>query len=269
MRVANPLSEERSVMRTSLLPGLAQNVLRAQRHHVEHVSLFELARVFTPTYDVLPLERHKLALVLSGARPGWVGEPQAYDFYDGKGMLEALLVPLARRPLDASVDEGVAAEYPFLHPRRAARIRLGDKVVGALGELHPDVLDALELTGPVIYAEVDVADLFSVSRGELPPQVRALPRFPASSRDLAIVVEETREAGAVATVLREAGGPLVEAVELFDLYRGGQLESGKKSLAFRITYRDPEATLTDQRVDDAHARVVEEAQRRFAASLRA
>ncbi|MDB4973281.1 MAG: Phenylalanyl-tRNA synthetase beta chain [Myxococcaceae bacterium] len=269
VRVANPLSEERSVMRTSLLPGLAQNVHRAQRHQVEHVSLFELARVFTPTYDVLPLERHKLSFVLSGSRPGWVGEQKPYDFYDGKGVLEALLVPLSRRSLEAAVDDSLAAEYPFLHPRRAARIRLGDKAVGALGELHPDVLDALELSGPVIYAEIDVADLFSISRGELAPQVRPLPRFPASSRDLAIVVEEAREAGEVAAVLREAGGPLLDAVELFDLYRGGQLESGKKSLAFRLTYRDPEATLTDQRVDDAHARVVEEAQRRFAASLRA
>jgi phenylalanyl-tRNA synthetase beta chain len=269
VRVANPLSEERSVMRTSLLPGLAQNVLRAQRHQVDHVSLFELARVFTPTYDVLPLERHKLAFILSGARPGWVGEVKPYDFYDGKGLLDALLVPLSRRPLVAAVDGELAGDFPFLHPRRAARVRLGDRPVGVLGELHPDVLDALELSGPVVYAEIDVADLFAVSRGELAPQVRALPRFPASSRDLSIVVEEAREAGEVAAVLREAGGPLVEAVDLFDLYRGGQLESGKKSLAFRITYRDPEATLTDQRVDDAHGRVVEQARQRFAASLRA
>ncbi|MDB4989380.1 MAG: Phenylalanyl-tRNA synthetase beta chain [Myxococcaceae bacterium] len=268
LRVANPLSEERSVMRTSLLPGLAQNVLRAQRHQVEHVSLFELARVFTPTYDVLPQERYKLAFILSGSRPGWVGEPEAYDFYDGKGLLSALLAPLSRRALRAAVDAELAGEYPFLHPRRAARILLGDKAVGVLGELHPDVLDALELTGPVIYAELDVADLFALRSGESAPQVRALPRFPASSRDLAIVVEETREAGAVAAVLREAGGPLLEAVELFDLYRGGQLEAGKKSLAFRLTYRDSEGTLTDQRVDDAHGRVVEEAQRSFAASLR-
>ena len=268
VRVANPMSEERSVMRTSLLPGLAQNVLRAQRHQVGQVCLFELARVFTPTYDVLPLERYKLAFILSGTRPGWVGEPATYDFYDGKGLLDTLLVPLARRPLETSIDGDLAEEFPFLHPRRSARVRLGDKAVGALGELHPDVLDALELTGPVLYGEIDVADLFAVCRGELAAQVRPLPRFPASSRDLAIVVEEGREAGAVAAVLREAGGALVEAVDLFDLYRGGQLEAGKKSLAFRITYRDPDATLTDQRVDDVHARVVEEAQQRFSASLR-
>jgi phenylalanyl-tRNA synthetase beta chain len=268
VRVANPLSEERSVMRTSLLPGLAQNVLRAQRHQVPQISLFELARVFEPTSDVLPIERHKLAVVLAGTQPRWVGDSRPYDFYDGKGVLEALLVPIARRALDAVLDEALPSEFPFLHPRRSARIRIGGKPVGVLGELHPDVLDALELAAPVVYAEVDVADLFALDRGGLAPQVRALPRFPASSRDLAIVVDESSEAGAVAAVLREAGGALVEAVELFDLYRGGQLETGKKSLAFRVTYRDPEATLTDARVDDAHARVVEQARSRFAASLR-
>lgn len=268
VRVANPLSEERSVMRTSLLPGLAQNVLRAQRHQVAQVSLFELARVFEPTSDVLPIERYKLALIFAGVQTHFVGDVKPYDFYDGKGALEALLVPLVRRELEARLDDKLEAESPFFHPRRSARIYLGGKPVGALGELHPDVLDAIELTGPVVYAEIDIADLAALHRGETAPQVRTLPRFPASSRDLAIVVDEASEAGAVATVLREAGGALVEAVELFDLYRGGKLEPGKKSLAFRVTYRDPDATLTDQRVDDAHARVVKQAQQRFAASVR-
>lgn len=268
VKVANPLSEERSVMRTSLLPGLAANVLRAQRHQVAHVSLFELARVFEPTSDVLPIERHQLSIILAGSSARWVGDVKPVDFYDGKGVLEALLVPVSRRELDAVLDGELATSFPFLHPRRSARIRLGGKPVGVLGELHPDVLDALELSGPVVYAEIDVADLFARSATDLAPQVRALPRFPASSRDLAIVVDEASEAGAVAAVLRETGGSLVEAVELFDLYRGGQLEPGKKSLAFRVTYRDPEATLTDARVDDAHAKVVDEARRRFGASLR-
>lgn len=269
VRVANPLSEERSVMRTSLLPGLAQNALRAQRHQVGSVSLFEVARVFRPSGALLPDERYQFALLLAGTRPSWLGEAAPFDFYDAKGLLDALVLPLARSAVVTAIDDGLARDYPFLHPRRAARVAVDGKALGAVGELHPDVVDALALTGPIVYAELEVAELRAASRGELAPQVRALPRFPASKRDLAIVVDETNEAGSVASVLCEAGGPLVEAVELFDLYRGGQLEAGKKSLAFRITYRDPEATLTDARVDEVHARVVEETRRRFAASLRA
>jgi phenylalanyl-tRNA synthetase beta chain len=137
-----------------------------------------------------------------------------------------------------------------------------------LGELHPDVLDALELTGPVVYAELSVRDVLAVKTGGA-PQMKSLPRFPASARDLAIVVDEATQAGSVAAALREAGGPLVEDVALFDLYRGDQVGAGKKSLAFRIIYRDPEATLTDARVDEAHGRLVTAAGRRFGASVRA
>jgi phenylalanyl-tRNA synthetase beta chain len=268
LQVANPLSEERSVMRSSLLPGLAQNLLRAQRHQVERVSMFELARVFRPSGELLPVERYKLAMVLAGPRASWLGDRAALDFYDAKGLLEELLVTTTRRTVEATLDAVLEAEFPFVHPRRAARLSVDGESLGVLGELHPDVLEALELVGPVVYAELDVAVLFERSRGDQPPVVRPTPRFPASSRDLAIVVEEASEAGAVAAVLRQAGGSLVEAVELFDLYRGGQLQAGKKSLAFRVTYRDAEATLTDQRVDEAHARVVSEARQRFAADLR-
>jgi phenylalanyl-tRNA synthetase beta chain len=269
VRVANPLSEERSVMRTSLLPGLAQNVLRAQRHQVSRVSLFELARVFTPSPEPLPVERQKLAIVLSGTRADWVGSAGSYDFYDGKGLLEAIVKPLTRREIEARLDPELASEHPYLHPRRSARLWLDQRAVGVLGELHPDVLDALELVGTVVYAELDVAELRAASRADEPPQVRTPPRFPASSRDLAIVVDEATQAGTVAAALRSAAAPLAEGVELFDLYRGGQLEAGKKSLAFRIVYRDPEATLTDQKVDEVHTRVVEETRRRFAAAVRA
>ena len=269
VRVANPLSEERSVMRSSLLPGLAANLQRAQRHQVTQVSLFELARVFRPSGEELPIERHKIAIVLAGARASWLGDASTFDFYDGKGRLEALLAPLLRSAVETITDDALEGDAPFLHPRRAARVRIAGAAVGVLGELHPDVLDVLELTGPVVFAELDVADLLAASVAGGALQVQPLPRFPASARDLSIVVDEALEAGSVASALREGGGPLVERVELFDLYRGGQLERGKKSLAFRITYRDPEGTLTDARVDAAHAGLVEQTRSRFAASVRA
>jgi phenylalanyl-tRNA synthetase beta chain len=269
LRLLNPLSEERDHLRTSLLPGLLANVQRAQRHQVASASVFELARCFTPTREVLPQERQVLAIILAGSRPGFIGPGEPFDFFDLKGLLEAIVQPLTRGAIVTQHDAALAEEHPYLHPRRAARVRLFDAPVGLLGELHPDVLDEHELLRPVLYAELDVAQLFEHGRGQLPPQVRPLPRFPGSARDLAIVVPDALEAGAVAAVLQAAGGALVEEVQLFDLYRGEQLGSGKKSLAFRVRYRDPEATLTDQRVDQVHARVVAEAERAFGAQIRA
>ncbi|HEX6243470.1 MAG TPA: phenylalanine--tRNA ligase subunit beta, partial [Polyangiales bacterium] len=269
VRLANPLSEERSVMRTSLLPGLLANLLRAQRHQVTSTTIFELARTFRPTAELLPEERYKLALILAGARGGFIGDGEPLDFHDGKGAVDAIVRPLTRGAIETFADPELAAAHPSLHPRRTARIELFGQLVGLLGELHPDVIEDGELVGPVVYAELDVAALVAAGRGHLPPQVRPLPRFPASARDLAIVVDEAVEAGTVAAVLRETGGALVEEVQLFDLYRGGKLGTGKKSLAFRIRYRDLEATLTDQRVEQVHGRVVAETERRFGARIRA
>lgn len=265
----NPLSEERDLLRTSLLPGLLANVQRAQRHQVASCRLFELARTFAPSTEALPEERRKLGIVLAGTRGGFIGPGEELDFFDLKGYVEAIVRPLARGSIETRVDPALPGEQAYLHPRRAARVHVFGAAVGVLGELHPALLDDLELLRPVLYAELDVALLFEHARGHLAPQVRPLPRFPASSRDLALVVPEQVEAAAVARVLREAGGALVEEVELFDLYRGEQLAAGTKSLAFRVRYRDPEATLTDARVDEAHRRVLAGAERAFQAQIRA
>jgi phenylalanyl-tRNA synthetase beta chain len=268
VKLANPLSEERSVMRTSLLPGVVANVLRAQRHQVPRATVFELARTFTPSGEVLPVERHKFALALWGRRAEWVGEGDALDFFDGKGYLESVLRPLTRLSVETVSDPELGRAHAFVHPRRAARVRLGGHDVGILCELHPDVADELELVGPVVYAELDVPDVLAQSRGDAAPQVKPTPRFPASRRDLAVEVDEATSAGSVAALLHQAGGALLEDVQLFDVYRGAQVGAGKKSLAFRLTYRDPEATLTDQRVDDVHGRLATEAKKRVGAAVR-
>jgi len=268
-RLANPLSQERSVLRTSLLPGIAANLQRAERHQVESVAIFELARVFAMSETELPNERHVLALALGGARSGWLAAGEPVDFFDGKGALASLLRPVLRAEIATQADLGLAEAAPYLHPRRSARVYVGESCIGLLGELHPDVLEALELSGPVVYAELEVAALASHAGSATAPQVRALPRFPASSRDLAVMVDEATIAGEVALALREAGGSLLEDVRLFDVYRGEKLPAGRKSLAFRLRYRDPDTTLTDARVDDAHGKVVKAASARFGAELRA
>lgn len=263
--LANPLSEERAVMRTSLLPGLVEAVAHARRRQVRTVSLFELARTFRPVPDSpLPEETLELAFVLAGARVEQIGEAGEHDFYDGKGILESIVQAVAGLSIECVLDSSV----PYLHPRRAARVRLLGADAGVLGELHPDVGDAFELDTRVIYGALSVDALLRAMRERGVPQAAPLPRFPSVARDLALVVPDELEAAQVAEALREAGGALVEACEIFDVYRGKSIPEGQKSLAFRIVYRDPEATLTDKRVEKAHAAVLRAARERLGATVR-
>lgn len=270
VELANPLSDERAVLRTSLLPGLAADVRRARRHQVARAKLFEVARTFHPVADaVLPSERQRIAIALAGLRRAWIGDAEPFDFFDVKGVVEALVRPLVGVLPETVLDAALAVDAPFLHPRRRARVRVAGLDVGALGELHPDVVDALELGGAVAYAELDIGALLAAADRVGPPIARSLPRFPSATRDIAVVVAEPLPAAEVASALREAAGELVEDVSLFDLYRGAPVPAGHKSLAFHVVYRDRDATLTDARVDEAHGRLVKAAEARFGASLRA
>jgi phenylalanyl-tRNA synthetase beta chain len=264
--LANPLSEERSVMRTSLVPSLLANVSRAERHQRPAGRIFEIGRRYQPgTSATGVIERSTLGLVLFGAREQWLGEGPPVDFYDGKGSLErtfeALGLELAFR----------ASESPpaWLHPRRAAEVLLAGAVLGHLGEIHPDVADAHELATRPVLAELDLEPVLSALATRGPKQVRALPRVQAVVRDLALVVAEAVTLSELERVVREAGAPLVEEVALFDLYRGKPIAEGHKSFALRVTYRDPEATLTDARVDEAQTRIVARASTELGATLRA
>jgi phenylalanyl-tRNA synthetase beta chain len=273
--LANPLSEERSVLRTSLVPGLLGDVRRAQRHQGERVALFELARVFTPQSEgPLPIEQRELGIVLCGPRARWLGDTDPLDFYDLKGVVAALvssacglaIETVLDARLDAAVEQGGA---PFLHPRRRARVRAGNRDVGVLGEVHPDVVEAVGLNGRPLVAVLDVEALFAAMSEAGLPRARPLPRFPHVTRDLALVVSEPVVSADVAAALREAGEGLAEDVQLFDVYRGTGVPEGHKSLAFRVVYRDPAAPLTDERVDRAHERVSRVARERFGGVLRA
>jgi phenylalanyl-tRNA synthetase beta chain len=277
VRLLNPLSEERSVLRTSLLPGLLTAVSRAQRHQAPRAALFELASVFAPAppTEDLPEQREVLALLMCGPRGAFVGDAAPLDFYDVKGAVASLLAIGAGLAIDTVLDERLPIDAPFLHPRRGARVvaRVGADAapvaLGVLGEVHPDVARAFDLQGRPVYAELDVDAVFGAVSAMPPSSARALPRFPAVTRDVAVVVPESVFAGEVADLLRSAAGPLCESVECFDVYRGAGIAEGHKSLAFRLTYRDPEATLTDDRVEAVHSVVLRAAERRFGARLRA
>ncbi len=262
--LANPLSEERAVMRTSLLPGLTSAATRAQRRGANEVRLFEVARVFRPSDEVLPEERTTLSIVLAGQRAGWIGDDRTFDLYDGKGVVEAILDRVfGRRPVLAP------GELPvFMHPKRSGVLTVDSQRVGFVGELHPDVADELELIGRVIYAELDVQAIAASYEGLGPPQARDLPKFPAVTRDIAMLVRDEFTAGEIAEALRDASRGLAESVRLFDLYRGDQIPAGHRSLAFRVTYRDPSGTLTDKQVDKVHEGLAKLTRDRFEATIR-
>ena len=271
--LVNPISEERAVLRTSLLPGLLSSVGRSERRGDLRVRLFELGRIYGAARAAAPgevpiRETLSLAAVIAGPRDGWLGTEERVDFWDGKGVLEALAQVLS---LSLRFDRDPGRALPaYLHPQRAAHVWLDADAsyLGAVGELHPDVADAFELLAPPIVMELDGELLVATEQKRAPRPVSPMPRFPSVERDLALVVDEAIEAGKVASALAATHPTLIEGVTLFDVYRGKPMPDGKKSLAFRIAYRDAEATLTDAKVDALHQAALKQASESFGASLR-
>jgi len=192
-----------------------------------------------------------------------LSKPEPVDVFDAKGHAVELIERLTGRTpetmaMNASDERGMLAH---LHPRGATWIMVGGVVLGWLGPLHPDVVDALDLGGPVQVIEVDLAAVETL--GKPTPKFRPIPRLPAILRDIALVVEEAVPAANLEKEIRQAAGELCEEVELFDVFVGGAIPAGRRSLAFRVVYRDPKAatdpdsarTLTDQEVEERHERV--------------
>jgi phenylalanyl-tRNA synthetase beta chain len=266
VELANPINDHQTVMRTSLLPGLLEAVASARRHGVRSASLFALGPIFLPaTPGDLPEERPTFTAVLSGERSGWLTKPAPVDVWDAKGVAVALVQGLTGRTPEASAYP--AEERPrHLHPRAAGRLTLGGAPVGRFGLLHPDVVEDFDAGELVAVVELFLPELEALPRV---PAYRAIPRFPSSSRDLALVVHDDVAAGAVLAAIRAAAGPLAEDVEVFDRFVGPGIPADHASLAFRVVYRAEGRTLTDAEVDKCHAQVVALAGERFGATLRA
>ncbi len=259
----NPLAEQQAVMRTTLLPGLLDAVQHARRHGEHEIREFTVGPVFLEGKD-LPTEKMRLAFVLAGDRPAWLSKPQGFDVWDAKGYAIELARRLSGKPAEAvPVEREEAPKH--LHPRGAAFVEVAGERVGAFGPLHPDVVDALELDGEVLVFEMDLDPFAS---GPALPKYAAIPRFPASTRDVALVVKDGTAAGEVERAVREAAGALAEDVRIFDRFVGGQVPAGCASLAFHVVYRAADRTLTDAEVDAAHANVVKTVGERFGATLR-
>ncbi len=263
VRIANPIAPEKRVLRRTLLASVL-DVLSRNRRLADSLALFEVGPVFHPRADApLPDEPHQLALALYGKRrlPAWDdAQPPALDFFDLKGLLEALLDDLMLR---GATFEPVA-DHPFYHPGKCARIRYQEQTLGLFGELHPLAQEAYELPG-ALAAELDLQALLTVVPQET---VQPISPFPPVIEDIALIVDETVPAGQVEALIRQTGGKMLADVRLFDVYRGEKLGAGKKSLAYRLTYQAPDRTLTDKDAARIRKKIIKRLAREVGAQLR-
>lgn len=256
--LANPISADRVVLRQSLLPGLLEIVAQNARLR-DRLWFFEVGSVFLPQGSgPLPAEPRKLGIGMAGlvTSASWQDTaPARTGFFELKGVVEGLLRGLQLQ--DAGL-EPIA--HPSFAPGRSARLSLGGREVGILGEIHPDVRKAFDLpAGTICVAELDLDGL--LSRVSLTYRVSPVPRFPPALQDIALVVDEEVPAAQVLEMIRSTAGPLLAEVRLFDVYRGKQVRSGKKSLAFSLAFQAMDRTLTDAEVEAEKRRILEAAAR--------
>ena len=262
----NPLNEDFSVLRTSLLPSLLANVHRNRAHQVPDIRLFEAAKVFhrsTESDNQLPIEICYLAAVLVGSwGTGSYGDNKiAVDFYDLKGLVEGLLETIGINDYDFRL-----ATNSTFHPGRSAELWHREKYIGVLGEIHPQVTENFDLSDRIYAFELDVDTLSKFAKPN--KQFVPIPTHPGISRDLAILVPQDLPADQPLEVIKAVGQTLVDRAYLFDLYTGDQIPEGKKSLAYSIKYHAKTETLTDAIVDALHQKIVTELVNRFDAELR-
>ncbi|MBI4898567.1 MAG: phenylalanine--tRNA ligase subunit beta [Actinobacteria bacterium] len=252
LTIANPLSEDHSVMRPLALPGLLQAAKHNLARGADAVRLFEVGAVYSGTADE-PREHTAIALLLSGpaAAGTWRDQGANGDFYALKGVVDAVAAQAGVTPEYQPID---ATHHTYLIPGRAAEVLVGDVSLGWLGELHPLVAKRFDLPDTVV-GELNLQALSAL----LPEPVTYEPisTFPPAREDIAVVVEAERTADEVLGVVREAGGKLLSGAGVFDVYEGEQVGEGRKSLAIRLTYSAPDRTLTDDEVAAARAKITE------------
>ncbi|MBA9085007.1 phenylalanyl-tRNA synthetase beta chain [Fontibacillus solani] len=270
IKLAMPMSEERSVLRGSLLPGLIDATQYNRNRKLDDLALFEIGNVFHAKEEKLskqPSEMPVLAVLLTGDRSvkGWNTVAEKVDFFDLKGVLESVFEYLGLNDLVTYE----ADEPKGLHPGRSASIFLnvpeGKRRIGIMGQLHP-VLQSEKDLNDTFLAEIKLEPVSRYAGNTV--VYRDLPRFPASERDIAVVVDTAVEAGSLITSIKETAGEILESVGVFDVFTGSRLGEGKKSIALSLVYRHMDRTLTDEEITAVHDKVVATLEQTFAAELR-
>jgi phenylalanyl-tRNA synthetase beta chain len=262
LRVSNPMSVDVQCMRTSLRPSLLRTVAGNVRRQERPLRLFEVGRVYMPQKGDLPDERETAVVVLAGSRfpTSWLTPDERVDFYDAKGIVEALLTGIGLKGTFQ------AADSAGLHPGKTAKIIVSKIEVGIVGEVHPTILGAFDLDDvPVAIAEIDIGRLLNAT-GMTTQQFKPIPRFPSAVRDISILVDSSVPGTEIQEAILQQG--LVARVTLFDVYEGERLSKGQRSLAFRIHFQSSTRTLTTEDVTRAMDGVVQMIGKQFGARLR-
>jgi len=256
--ISNPMGEDFSILRTTTIPEMLRSLSVNNNRKIPEARLFELSHVYIPVEgQELPDEREILTLGMYG---------NGIDFFGLKGCVEELLDNMGIKKAEFRPE----TENPTFHPGRTARLfvwKNGErKDCGILGEIHPEVAKKNECPQRIYVAMLDVATLIEAS--SLEKQYQQLPKFPAVTRDLAIVVDDNAYVADLMAAIQEKGGQFLENVSLFDVYKGEQVPEGRKSVAFSLSFRAADRTLTDEDVNAAMDRVLRHLEKNFNAQLR-
>jgi phenylalanyl-tRNA synthetase beta chain len=261
IRLANPLSQDLDALRSSLWPGLLRTARQNFSHQMTRCRLFEIGTVFAPDGARVAESTHVAGLAAGPRLPlNWEGETSGADFFDVKGDVDAMLA-LWRQ------GDGIryaSATHPSLNPVRSATVLLGERAVGWIGELHPRLVAEYEFKVPVILFAVDLASVGAARA----PRFTAWSRFPSIRRDLALIVDESLAAADLTKVIAEELGGVLQHQDIFDVYRGKGVDSGRKSVGIGLILQDASRTLTDKEADDMIQRVVHRLEREHGARIR-
>lgn len=266
VELLNPLTEDQTVLRSSLIPGLLETMQRNISRQSKTLKLFEIGKTFISNgSNKQPDESDILAGLWTGDRvtPGWYVKPVACDFYDLKGVLESLLEGL--KVSNAHYTRLPDEQCTYTKQGVCANIRINNDTVGVIGEIHPDVLNAYGLKQTAFVFEIHLAKLIE----HIPDAIRALPlpKFPATSRDATLIVDQAMETEDILSMVRQLDQPLVEDVQLFDVFEGKPIPENRKSVSFRVIYRSDEKTLEDDTINQIHKEITQGLVTQFKADL--
>jgi phenylalanyl-tRNA synthetase beta chain len=262
VKLANPIAPEKRVMRRSVLASVL-NVVERNGRLSDSLAVFEIGPVFIPQGNDLPLEPRHLAIALSGRRYTQAWDTKIgvkMDFYDLKGMIEALMTSLH---LSVSY---IPASHPAFHPGKCASVLLGTTLMGVFGELHPSVQENYDFSAPVVAADFDLEAALEAMQTDF--DLKPVSEFPPVLEDIAVIVDENLPADRVESLIRQTGGKMLVSVRLFDVFRSEQIGLGKKSLAYALVYQSPDGTLTDKDAAQIRSRIIRRLDQEVGAKLR-
>ncbi|MBP3360862.1 MAG: phenylalanine--tRNA ligase subunit beta [Clostridia bacterium] len=253
VKIRNPLGEDTSVMRTTTLGSMLETLSRNLNFSNKSAKLFEIGRIYIPREGELPEEPEILTLGMYG---------DSFDFYDIKGACEAVISEMHVK--DVSYEQ--CTDNPTFHPGRCACITAGDRQIGVVGQLHPSVAANYDIDVPVYAAQIELEGLMAAAESTV--KYKQLPKFPAVTRDIAMLVDVQVPVAALEGIITAAGGKLMESVQLFDVYEGKQIPEGKKSVAYSVVFRAADRSLTNDEVNVIFDKMLKNLEKEAGAQLR-